>query len=248
MISDTFSLKDKRILVTGASSGIGREIAIICSQFGAQLIITARDKTRLKETLGRLQGNNHEYAIADLTSKEDRDNLILMTSNIDGLVHAAGVVKLIPIKFYSEKLIRWFNSINYEAPVLLTNGLLKKNRINTSSSIVFISSIMSVLGIEGNGLYSGTKAALVGITKPLALELAPKEIRVNTISPGLVETPLLNLSDSVSKENIEKNIKLHPLGILSPNDVANSVVFLLSPASRMITGTNLIIDGGYSAK
>lgn len=248
MYSEAFTLNDRRILVTGASSGIGQEIAITCSNMGAQLVITGRDQKRLKETLSMLSGHGHEYITADLTVKEERDSLIIKTGNINGLVHSAGVAKLIPIKFYSEKLIRWLSTINYEAPVLITNDLLRAKQISNNSSIVFISSISSLISIEGNGLYSGTKSALVGVARAMALELASNNIRVNCISPGLVETPLVVFNDSLTNEDIKKSIGQHPLGIVSPVDVANAVVFLLSKASRMITGTNIIVDGGYCAR
>lgn len=243
-----FSVENKTILVTGASSGIGKEIALVCSRLGAKLVITGRDESRLNDTFLALNGTGHKKIIADITVKADRDRLIAEIEALDGLVHSAGVGKFVPVKFYTEKLIRWFNTINYEAPVLLTNDILNRNKMNDASSIIFISSISSVISIEANGLYSGTKSALLGITRTLALELAVKKIRVNAISPGLVETPLLEFNNAVDKESLSNNIKLHPLGIASPNDVANATVFLLSQASRMITGINLIIDGGYCAR
>jgi NAD(P)-dependent dehydrogenase (short-subunit alcohol dehydrogenase family) len=241
-----FNLTGKTILVTGASSGIGRRTCISVANMGGVVIATARNEERLNETLSMLSGDNHKIIKAELI---DTKNIETLSNNIDqvnGVVHCAGMVKLIPSKFYKKEDLRLFNEINYEAPILLTSALLKKRKIADGSSIIFISSIMSETGVIGNGLYSGTKGALVAITRVLALELAAKKIRVNCISPALVKTPLID--DLTFQREIEANIQKHPLGIGSPEDVANCCIFLLSDASRWITGTNLIIDGGYSAQ
>ena len=241
-----FDLTGKTILVTGASSGIGRQTCISIANMGGKIIASGRNEERLKETITMLPEDNHKMFKADLTKTSEIEEMVNDLDKINGVVHCAGVLKLLPMKFYTKEYLREFNEINYEAPVLLTKTLHQKRKILNNSSIIFISSIMSQAGIIGNGLYSGTKGALVAITKVIALELAAKNIRVNCISPGLVKTPLID--DLTSEKEIEKRIKLYPLGIGTPEDVANACVYLLSDASRWITGTNLIIDGGYCAQ
>ena len=242
-----FDLTGKTILVTGASSGIGRQTCISIANMGGKIIASGRNEERLKETITMLLENNHKLFKADLTKTSEIEELVNKLDEINGVVHCAGIVKLLPMKFYTKEYLREFNEINYEAPVLLTKTLHKKRKILNNSSIIFISSIMSQVGKIGQGLYAGTKGALVAITKVIALELAAKNIRVNCISPGLVKTPLIDDLTTFKKE-IEENIKLHPLGLGAPEDVANACVYLLSDASGWITGTNLIIDGGYCAQ
>ena len=242
-----FDLTGKTILVTGASSGIGRQTCISIANMGGKIVASGRNEKRLKETITMLPEDNHKMVKADLTKTSEIEKMVNDLDKINGAVHCAGIVKLIPMKFYTKESLREFNEINYEAPVLLTKTLHKKRKILNNSSIIFISSIMSQVGIIGNGLYSGTKGALVAITKVIALELAAKNIRVNCISPGLVKTPLIDDLTTFKKE-IEENIKLHPLGLGTPEDVANACVYFLSDAAKWITGTNLIIDGGYCAQ
>lgn len=241
-----FDLTGKTILVTGASSGIGRQTCISIANMGGKIIASGRNEERLKVTITMLPEDNHKMFKADLTKTSEIEKMVNDLDKINGVVHCAGVLKLLPMKFYTKEYLREFNEINYEAPVLLTKTLHKKRKILNNSSIIFISSIMSQAGIIGNGLYAGTKGALVAITKVIALELAAKNIRVNCISPGMVKTLLID--DLTFEKEIEKRIKLHPLGIGTPEDVANACVYLLSDASRWITGTNLIIDGGYCAQ
>lgn len=241
-----FDLTGKTILVTGASSGIGRQTCISIANMGGKIIASGRNEERLKDTITMLPEDNHKMFKADLTKTSEIEEMVNDLDKINGVVHCAGVLKLLPMKFYTKEYLREFNEINYEAPVLLTKTLHKKRKILNDSSIIFISSIMSQAGIIGNGLYSGTKGALVAITKVIALELAAKNIRVNCISPGMVKTPLID--DLTFEKETEKRIKLHPLGLGTPEDVANACVYLLSDASRWITGTNLIIDGGYCAQ
>ncbi|MDL1984279.1 MAG: SDR family oxidoreductase [Deltaproteobacteria bacterium] len=241
-----FDLTGKTILVTGASSGIGRQTCISIANMGGKIIASGRNEERLKETITMLPEDKHKMFKADLTKTSEIEEMVNDLDKINGVVHCAGIVKLLPMKFYTKEYLREVNEINYEVPVLLTKTLHKKRKILNNSSIIFISSIMSQVGKIGQGLYAGTKGALVAITKVIALELAAKNIRVNCISPGLVKTPLIDLI--TFKKEIEENIKLHPLGLGDPEDVANACVYLLSDASRWITGTNLIIDGGYCAQ
>ncbi len=242
-----FSLKDKLILVTGASSGIGRHIAIVLSKAGAKLVITGRDNARLEETFSQLNGAEHEKITCDLTSAQDRDILISQLSKLNGVVHTAGVLEIKPVKFIDEDDLQNINSVNYSAPVLLSQALLENKLLLPKSSIVFITSIAANIGAVGFGIYSGSKGALTSFARVLALETAPQKIRVNCIAPGMVKTPMFDITtDSLSEEALSENEKLYPLGFVTPSDVANGVLFLLADASEKVTGITLTIDGGLS--
>lgn len=248
-MKDMFNLENKIILVTGASSGIGRQICISLSELGATVIATGRDELRLFETVSMLQKGNHKSFILDLTDTNEIIKLTKDLPNLNGVIHSAGIAKYIPFKAISEKELKKINSINYEAPILLTQQLLKFRKIEKMGSIIFIASISGLIGTIGNTIYAGSKAALISATRSLAIEIAGQKIRANCISPGMVLTPLTaNIEASVSTEAFNMSEKLHPLGFGTPEDVANACIFLISNASRWITGTNLILDGGYTSQ
>lgn len=242
-----FSLTGKTILITGASSGIGRSTAIECSKMGAKVIITGRDIQHLNDTFDQLDGTGHNKYSADLAVEEDVNNWIKEINNIDGLVHSAGLLKTIPFQFTTKDELNKIFEINFVAPVLLTQKLIKSKKINKGSSIVFISSIEgSLVAHIGKSMYAASKGAVTAITKNMAVELAQKNIRVNSISPGMVETPLIQ-TGLFTNEQIEADINLYPLKRYGrPEEIAYSIVFLLSNASTWTTGTNLIIDGGFT--
>jgi len=175
---DPFSLDAKRILVTGASSGLGRAIAIACSQRGAKIIATGRDEARLQDTIAALDGAGHVSVCADLVVASARDEVALAAGKIDGLVHSAGVSRLSPIRMATERHVQEIWQINYEVPVLLTQRLLAKSQIANDGSIVFLSSIAAYIGVPAVGVYSGTKAALIATMRCLAMEVAKRRIRV----------------------------------------------------------------------
>ncbi len=243
-MKNPFIIKNKNILITGAASGIGKAIVNILIDYGNKIIAVDRNLNGLNQLKEEICSDNLKIIKTDIKEKKDIINSIRFT--LDGLVNCAGIIKLIPFKSITEKNIREITINNYESSVLLTSSLIKKRKIKSGSSIVFVSSIMSVVGTQTNSLYTGSKAAIVGITRTLALEMAKEKIRVNSISPAFVETPMLDFIGQFI--NIEENKKDHPLGFGKPEDVANAIVFLLSDASKWITGTNLIVDGGYSAK
>ena len=245
MKPDPFSLVDKRILVTGASSGLGRAIAIACSQRGATIIATGRDEVRLRETVVALEGTGHLEVHADLISAADRESLALAVGVVDGVVHSAGISRLAPLRMVTERHVQEVWQINYEAPVLLTQRLLAKNQIANDGSIVFLSSIAAYIGVPAVGIYSGTKAALIATMRCLAMEVAKRRIRVNALAPALVDTPLLAATGSVVG-SLETQRAAYPLGFGEPSDVANAAIFFLSSASRWITGTTLVMDGGLT--
>jgi NAD(P)-dependent dehydrogenase (short-subunit alcohol dehydrogenase family) len=242
-----FSLEGKTILVTGASSGIGRAIAIECSRMGAKLIITARNEERLNETLSLMEGNGHSMFIADLNKKEDQQKLIEQVQIIDGLVNCAGIIKTLPFSFINQESLDSVMDVNFKAPTLMTVQLVKKKKFSKNSSIVFISSIGGVLiATPGNSIYTASKGAVHGIIKGMAMELAPKNIRVNSVNPGLVESHIYD-AGVISEEQIEEDKNKYPLKRHGkPEEIAYAVIYLLSDASSWVTGSALIIDGGFT--
>lgn len=243
-----FTLQDKTILVTGASSGIGQCVSIVCSKMKARLVITGRNEDRLNETYEKLTGEGHRAVIADLSTQEGVDYLVSNCELLDGVVHCAGIPKICPIKRLNRGLLYDIVNTNELAPILLTAALLKNSKLQKQSSIVFIASIAGVFraGSVGDSDYSATKGALSGFAMTAAKELGPQGIRVNTICPAVVETPILaNSYNMMTEEEIKKKLSSYPLRRFGrPEDVANGVVYLLSDASSWVTGINLAIDGG----
>lgn len=236
-----FSLHGKSILVTGASSGIGRQIAISCAQRGAHIIATGRDGARLQQTLDQLQGQGHVQVAADLTIATDRDRLCAAAGDtIHGLVHCAGQQKICPLRQVTEEIMTQMYSVNFLAPVMLTQKLLHANTIAPRGSIVFLLSTAAHTGTRGVGPYSAMKSGLLGIIRCLALEQAKRKIRVNGISPSTVPTSMWGAEHDM----LEAERARHPLGLGTPDDVANAAVYLLSDASRWVTGTSLLMNGG----
>ena len=244
-----YSLRGKKILVTGASSGIGRGIAIECSRIGASVIITGRNAERLQETLCMMDHQQeHSMVIADLSSVQGVFTLADAVDNtIDGLVLCAGFTIVKPFKYVSEKDIYDIMDVNYKAPVLLAQRLLKKKKISKGASIVFISSVSGVfISAPAGALYSGSKGAVNGIAKAMAIDLSSRGVRVNCVNPGMVDTNIFAKGD-ITKEQLEEDVKNYPLGRYGkPEDIAYAVIYLLSDASKWVTGTNLKIDGGLT--
>lgn len=249
-----FSLAGKVIIVTGASSGIGRQCAISCSRMGAIIVLMGRDNERLMETLNSMENkDNHFVCSGDLTDYDNvaekvRD-IVNEKGKLSGLINCAGISTTLPLNALSPKNMEHFLRTNVIGAINLTRHVVKPlNFSDSGGSIIFISSVMGVVGEKGKTLYSMTKGALIPAVKSLALEFAAKKIRINCISPGVVETTMSkNAVYSQNKDSLERIRGLHPLGLGTPEDVANASVFLLSDAAKWITGTNLIVDGGYLA-
>lgn len=242
-----FSLSGKTIAVTGASSGIGKAIAIECSKMGAQVAITGRDSTRLAETYGMLEGTGHQQIIAELNNERDIKQFTDSLPVLNGVVHCAGITMHLPFSFTSKEKLEHIFSVNFNAPVLMTQQLLKRKKIERNASIVFISSTAGVAGTYPSGsLYSATKGALCGIAKGMAVDLAPKKIRVNCVCPAMVQTNILS-EGAITEEQIQKDLLRYPLRRYGkPEEVAYAVIYLLSNASEWTTGTNLLMDGGVT--
>jgi NAD(P)-dependent dehydrogenase (short-subunit alcohol dehydrogenase family) len=250
---DHFLLKNRRVLVTGASSGIGKGIAILLSQLGAKVICSGRDEARLQKTFDKLEGSGHTVSSFDLMDVENIrpwvGEISKQQGKLWGIVHAAGISHTLPAGLINREKFEQVVTLNAEAAFFLAKVMLSASvRDDRGGSIVFISSIMSIVSRSAISSYSFSKAALTGLAKSLAIEFAPKKIRVNCVSPAYVKTPLLNDMTKIwSKDQIEELINRHPLGLGEIQDVAYSTAFLLSEAARWITGSNLVIDGGYTA-
>lgn len=242
---DIFSLEGKTILITGAASGIGKQAAIDLSLAGATLVITGRNEDRIKETFRSLTGEGHTYFTADLL---DFDSFGKITENLpmlNGLVHSAGVTGHLPAKFISSEALLQMMQINYMAPVLLNSALLRKKKIAAHASIVFLSSITTKYPYYGGSLYGSSKAAIEAYSRVLSIELAPKGIRSNCISPSFVRTPMVeDAGKTISNEVLEKFEKMMPLGFGEPGDVSKAILYLMSDASKWTTGSNMVLGGG----
>jgi NAD(P)-dependent dehydrogenase (short-subunit alcohol dehydrogenase family) len=252
--SKPFSLIDKTIIVTGASSGIGRQCAISCSQMGARLILFGRNSERLKETLKSMDNKKkHLVYPLDLLDNEKLEEVLIdiesKLNHIDGIVNCAGVSTTLPFRRVTPEKMDDFFQKNVSMAFNLCRLLIQKKLMTSQGgSIIFISSVMGIVGETGKVLYGMTKGALIAGTKSLAVELARKKIRVNCISPGVVVSPMSENAIYCKDEKSLQRIKdLHPLGLGQAEDVANSCIFLLSDAGKWISGTNLVVDGGYTA-
>jgi NAD(P)-dependent dehydrogenase (short-subunit alcohol dehydrogenase family) len=242
-VFNPFTLNGKVILVTGASAGIGKAIAIACAKMGANVYITARNEQRLNETLSEMPGH-HVCVKADLTIKEEVAALVATLPKLDGVVQCAGVGSRIPCKMIEEDSINEVMIPNFEAPVLLQTALLKAKKINKSASIVYIASRAASSPSVGNAVYSASKGAIISYAKCLALELAPRLIRVNCICPAMIWTDLI-LKGGLTEEDLHEQEQKYPLKRYGrPTDVAYLCLYLLSDASSWMTGSTIDLTGG----
>ena len=242
-----FSLEGKTILVTVASSGIGQETAIQFSRLGAKVIITARNKERLEETMSQMEGEGHKLVLAELTDQEDVNRLLEEIGSLNGLVLCAGKGMTSPFPFSTRDKYEEIFDVNFFAPVELLRLLVKKKKLEKDSSVVFVSSIGGIGSFSlGNGVYGASKAAINSTMKFCARELASKKIRVNTVNPGMVNTKLIQ-GGAISEEQHKLDMEKYPLKRYGePEDIAYGIIYLLSNASSWVTGHSLIIDGGVT--
>lgn len=242
-----FSLIGKTILVTGASSGIGRATAIECSKMGATVVITGRNENRLKETFHTLTGEGHQFVVADLSDEQQLDTLVEQLPILHGLVNNAGITETVLTPFIKrEKLMRIFET-NTFAPILLTQKIIKKKKMSKGGSIVFTGSISGtcVCG-GGNVLYTASKGAIRGFIMNAALDLSLKGIRVNQVCPGVIETHIMDNS-SISDDMLDIERNKYPMKRFGqPEEVAYGIIYLLSDAASFVTGSSLVIDGGFT--
>ena len=239
-----FSLEGKTILVTGASSGIGRGIAVTCSKMGANVIINGRNASKLQDTLSQMAGGNGEIMVGDLTDAGYLESLVASLPKLDGIVHCAGIGQRIPCKDLQIENVNQVMDVNFKAPVMLQAELLRQRKINKGGSIVFIASIAFWSPSMGNAVYSASKGAIISYANCLALELAARKIRVNCISPAMVWTDLI-LNNGIDEEQLREDENRYPLKRYGqPEDIANLAVYMLSDASTWMTGSNVKISGG----
>ncbi|MBF0547069.1 MAG: SDR family oxidoreductase [Candidatus Riflebacteria bacterium] len=248
-----FDLKGKRILVTGASSGIGASTAVLLARLGADVFLVGRSKERLEITAKSLVPGNHRIGILDLSKVVDiqsfYEQAVGDAGPFWGIAHCAGIQNLKPLRaITSDFLVDMFQTNVYSA-FFLAKMFAKKGTSEPGGSFVVTSSVMGMAGEKCQGVYSATKAAIVGMVRSLALEFAPENLRINCVAPGVVDTPMgKKLMQSLPQAARDQVVAAHPLGIGTPEDVAGSIGFLLSPASRWITGTVLVVDGGFLAR
>ena len=249
MTSSPFSLDNKRILITGGASGIGKATALLCSQMGADVVLVDLNEQGLKQTAEVIGKESTETFALNLTNQEQLEEMISKLPKLDGVVSNAGIVYSLMAKFNESADTERIFSINTFSHINLIQGLIKQKKLNKGASIVFTSSMSGVFcGFVGGSLYGATKSALAGYAKALAIELAPRGIRVNTVHPGMIETPLTK-NTALSQDVLDEDAKTYPLGRYGkPEEVAAAMVYLLSDATVWMTGTQLLIDGGYSVK
>jgi NAD(P)-dependent dehydrogenase (short-subunit alcohol dehydrogenase family) len=249
-----FSLSNKTILITGASSGIGRSCAVQCSKMGASLLLMGRNVDELNRTVSELQpGTKVEMIVADFSKMVDLELLIaekiVTIGKIAGFIHCAGIEKTLPLKKQTSEVFQSIFDINVFAGFEMAKIISLKKYKAEKASFVFIASVAGMVGESGKTIYSASKGAVISGARSMSMELARSDIRVNSISPAMVKTPILEkMFDGIGEEASQNIIKKHPLGIGEPEDVANACVFLLSDAAKWITGTNLVVDGGYTAQ
>ena len=244
-----FSLTGRRILITGASSGIGRATAVLCAQMGACLVITGRSKPELQRTYEQLEGINHVMISVDLLTGGGVKSLIDCPYEFDGLVNNAGISKTLPVDFVSRDSLEEVFAVNSCAPVLLFEKLLETGKLKDGASVVFTSSIDNgTMNVNiGNSVYSASKAAISEFVKHAAIKAGSRNIRVNAVCPGMTKTNLLRGNLVLKPEVLAENAKKYPFKRhAEPEEIANAIVYLLSGASSYVTGINLVVDGGVT--
>lgn len=244
------NLTDKRILVTGASSGIGRETSILLSKLGAHVIMIARRLPQLEETFTNLEGTDHKYYSYDLSDTNGIDEYIqkVISENgkLDGFVHSAGVDSSRPLKMLKPDYVDEVMRINFYSFIEIVRCITKKGNFNEGMSIVGVSSVASLQGNQSKTVYCASKAAMDAAVRCMAKELSSKKIRVNTVMPGLIKTPIFDtfLDQGLDSEDAKNVMARQYLGVGETIDVANTIAFLLSNASKFVTGTSIAVDGG----
>ena len=247
---NSINLQGKCVLVTGASSGIGRACAICASRLGAHIIATGRRINALQETLAQCDGNGHQTEVGDIADPAFVKSLVEKAGKIDGLVHAAGIGPACPVGALTMEHVEEVMRTNYYSFLELMKFCSKNKHHNANFSVVAISSVSALAGWRGVAVYGGSKGAISSSIRAMAIEFAAKGIRVNAVCPSNIRTPMLDdvligKDSEAAKEEIQSR---QPLGLGEPDQVAWPVCFLLSDAASFITGVNLPVDGGYLAQ
>jgi len=254
MAINLMDLTGMNVLVTGASSGLGRASAVLLSQLGARVLLIARNEERLQETLGALEGDGHQSLVYDLNEVDGIPGMLTEQAGsfgkLDGVVHAAGILSTRPLRVSSPEVFESIYRVNVVAAGQLLRGITKRSVVGEEGcSVVLVGSVTSSVGAPGLAAYSASKSGLLGLMRSAALELAPSRVRVNAVLPGQFESPMADMQwKSLTEEQVAQIGAMHPLGIGKAEDVANCVAFLISPAARWVTGSSLAVDGGYTAQ
>jgi NAD(P)-dependent dehydrogenase (short-subunit alcohol dehydrogenase family) len=251
MIQNPMDMKGALVLVTGASSGIGRETAILLSQLNARLVLTGRNQERLAKTLDRMEGTGHRVEPFDLENTDAIPkwirSIVEQTGPLGGLVHCAGLHQLLPIQFLNTAKVETLMHTNLTSAIMLVKAFRVRGCAVRGSGVVLVSSVAAFSGDAGLSAYGASKAAMIGFSRSAARELAVDGLRVNCVAPANVKTEMLDqLSQNLGPEQLEALQQQHPLGFGEPRDVAHAIAFLLAETGRWITGSTLVIDGGYS--
>ncbi len=250
-----FSLKNKVIIVTGASSGIGAQCAVDCSKMGAKVVLIARNEERLNNTLSLMKGESHLVLPFDLASseglKETIKTVVSKVGKINGVVNCAGISSVTPLKLITDDMLDQFFRTNVYSAINLSKEVTRTGNCDKDNgcSIIFLASIMGLCGEKCKTMYSATKGALISASRSMACELAKNKIRVNVVSPGAIETPINAKFPHMADPELRKQLEsMHLLGLGETKDISNACIYLLSDAARWVTGQNLVVDGGYTAK
>lgn len=243
----------KTVLVTGASAGIGKETSILLSRLGASVVLVGRDMDRLRKVLSCLEGKGHRIECFDLTHTDAIPDwlkgICAESGPLSGIVHCAGIQNFLPLRSLNADAIESVLNINLKAAISLARGFRLKNVHAETGSLVLVSSVMGLVGGVGRSVYSASKGALNALARSLSLELAREGIRVNCVAPAFVKTEMWDqICQSLGPEQTAAILEAHPLGLGEPRDVADSIAFLLADSSRWITGSILVVDGGYTAR
>lgn len=246
------ALDGRGILITGASSGIGAEVARFAAASGARVAIHGRDRPRLEQVLAGLAGSGHGVVVGDLVEGEAAEvvkGAVAAVGPLAGLVHAAGVHSAKPLRAIRASDFDATTRLNVTAGALLVKSLRMPAHRSAEVSIVYLSSVAGTTGQPGVSAYAASKGAVIALTRSLAVELAPERIRVNCVVPGMVPTPmsdgLLAKLSETQRKDVERQ---HLLGLGSVADVAGPVLFLLTDGARWMTGSVLTVDGGLTAQ
>lgn len=254
-MNNQFTLEGKTVLITGASSGIGKATAIACAEAGARVVLTGRNVERLEETLRQIEDlrlknedfkSEHLVVAAELCKQEEINRLVDAMPELDGAFLCAGVSDTTPVKYMNSEAIQRVLSINLEAPMLLTQRMLLKKKIKKGASLVYMSSMGVEQVAPGLGIYAASKSGLNAFMRAVATEQASRKVRANAVMAGMVKTELIDTLSQLTEEDIKRDEAKYPLGYGKPEDVANAVIYLLSDASRWMTGSVIKLDGGSS--
>jgi NAD(P)-dependent dehydrogenase (short-subunit alcohol dehydrogenase family) len=252
MIFSSDCLAGRRILVTGASSGLGRDTAVLLARTGAILVLAGRNEERLEQTRASLAGEGHSLHLADLSTAESAYELAMSaaaSAPLDGIFHSAGITKVLPVKMVKDKQLQDVFGINTFSAFGLARAVARKGVMVDGGSVVFMSALAAICGRRALSSYCSAKAALDGLVRSLAVEFADRKIRVNSIVSGAVETEMhFNYVGTIAADALADYEAFHPLGFGKPDDIANAAVYLLSDAGRWVTGTSMVVDGGAAAK